>query len=62
MNTRMQTELYMTQQQEVGGDKMWVVSSKKNNYCDFFERKVWAIDKAKILKSFGWKDVVVKPL
>lgn len=52
----------MTQQQEVGGDKMWVVSSKKNNYCDFFERKVWAIDKAKILKSFGWKDVVVKPL
>lgn len=32
---------------------MWVVSSKQNNYCDVFERKAWALDKAKILKSFG---------
>lgn len=28
----------------------------------FFERKTWALDKAKILKSFGWEDVVIKPL
>lgn len=41
---------------------MWVVASKQMNYCDFFERYAWAVNKANLLKSFGWKDVTVKPL
>lgn len=41
---------------------MWIVSSKSMNYCDFFERQAWAIRQANLLKGFGWKDVVIKPL